>query len=128
MKTHVKLLSAAVFAGGFIAPAAMAAPGDTVGESQMCIEAHDINQTQVANHTTIVAHMRSPSRGYKRLDLGKNCSIDKGTGFAWDTSVGKLCTSDTLKLLDGFGRICVINKIVTIDKQEADALLAKKMN
>ncbi len=128
MKTYFKLVAAAVFAGGFIAPAAMAAPGDKVGESQMCVEAHDIDQSPVINRTTVLLKMRSPSEGYRRMELGKNCSIDRGTGFAWSSSVGKLCTSDTLRLTEGSGQFCVINKIVTIDKQEADSLLKQKFN
>jgi len=114
---------------GFAAAAVVATPawadGENIGDTQMCIESNRISSTQILNRKTILVKM-SPGNGYKRIDLLNNCStLDKTSGFAYDTSINKLCKQDALRVLDS-GQTCLIDKIVTIDAAEAKALQQRK--
>jgi hypothetical protein len=104
--------------------ASFAAEGDKVGDEQMCIEAHDIDQTTVIGHEMIVVKMRGATRGYKRIDIANHCTaLNNAEPFAFDTNINKLCKQTTLKTSS---QTCLIDKITTIDEAEAKALLAKK--
>jgi hypothetical protein len=121
LKAHV--LAAALLAGAAVMPAH--AEGEKVGDTQMCIESNRIRSTQILNHKTILVRMVSANE-YKRIDILNNCStLDKSTGFAYDTSINKLCKQDTLTVLDS-GQTCMIDQIVTIDAAEAKALQQKR--
>jgi len=112
------------FAAAVVASPAWA-DGENIGDTQMCIESNRISSTQILNRKTILVKM-SPGNGYKRIDLLNNCStLDKTTGFAYDTSINKLCKQDALRVLDS-GQTCLIDKIVTIDAAEAKALQQRK--
>ena len=126
MKSHILK---SLITLGFVAATVVAMPawadGENVGDTQMCIESNRISSTQVLGHNTILVKM-SPGNGYKRIDLLNNCStLNKTTGFAYDTSLNKLCKQDALRVLDS-GQTCLIDKIVTIDEAEAKALQQRK--
>lgn len=122
MKSMVAIT--ALIGAAFAALPALA-EGEKIGDTQMCIESNRISSTQILNHKTILVKM-SPGNGYKRIDILNNCAtLDKSTGFAYDTSINRLCKQDTLRVLDS-GQTCLIDKIVTIDAAEAKALQHKK--
>ena len=99
---------------------------DQIGETQMCIDSQKIHNTPIIDRKTILVEMRAP-RGFKRIDLVSECSgLRDGVGFGYSTSINKLCKQDTLKVLETAGGTCLIDQIVTIDEQEARALLARK--
>ncbi|MGZ6228573.1 MAG: DUF6491 family protein [Candidatus Binataceae bacterium] len=94
---------------------------DRIGESQMCIMSNYIEDTPVIDSHTILVRM-NPGRGYKRIDLSEDCPSlmdDKQVSFA--TSINRLCVRDSVK---GGPKACTIAKIVTIDADEARALMA----
>lgn len=123
-KNWKRLLTLAVVAGGFLVTPAIAADGDNVGDTQMCIDSHAIDDTPVIDGKTILVKMIVPKDGYKRIDLINNCAgLNKGSGFAYDSPLNKLCKQDTLTVLGPGGSTCFIDKIVTIDKTEAKKLL-----
>src|SRR3954469_18870584 len=100
---------AVVAVAGF-APLPAWADGENIGDTQMCNESNRIMNTQILNHKTILVKM-SPGNSYKRIDILSNCStLDKSTGFAYDTSINKLCKQDTLHVLDS-GQTCMIGQI-----------------
>jgi hypothetical protein len=129
--THIlktQIFAAAALLGFAALPATSSsalADGEKIGDTQMCIESNRIQSTTILNHKTILVRMM-PGNGYKRIDIKSNCStLDKSTGFAYDTSINKLCKQDVLRVLDS-GQTCMIDQIVTIDEAEAKALQRKK--
>ncbi|MBY0509907.1 MAG: hypothetical protein K2P94_07110 [Rhodospirillaceae bacterium] len=119
-----RLFAVAAFAAvGFMALPAFA-EGENVGDTQMCIESNRIRSTEILNHKTILVRMNTGGT-YKRIDILNNCAtLDKSTGFIYDTSINKLCKQDALTIIDS-GQTCLIDKIVTIDAAEAKALRVK---
>jgi len=104
---------------------AVAAQGSKVGETQMCIDTRDIRKTPVIDRRTILVEMRG--KGYKRIDLlAGGSGLDQSTGFGFSTSLNKLCVQDGLQVLEAGGARCMIDKIVTIDDDEARALKARR--
>ncbi len=115
-----------VIAAGIVAlstTAAHAASPVEKGGTQMCIDTAQMAESPVIDNKTILVRMRGG--GYKRIDLLNNCSQLATNGFAYETSINRLCVQDTLRPLDS-GGVCMIDKIVTIDNAEAKTLLSKK--
>jgi hypothetical protein len=105
----------------------LAADGDNIGDTQMCVPLQQIGDRRVIDDRTIVLKMVvGPS--YKRIDLARDCSGLKAQGgFMSATSISKLCKQDILRVTqETIGSQCVIEQIVTIDETEAKALLAKR--
>lgn len=129
MTAHYSRYLIAVFvalACGVLAAATVRAEGEKVGDTQQCIRLQDIDETPVIDNKTILVKMKARG-GYKRIDLLNNCSgLKIQGGFAHETSINQLCTSDPLRVLEPIGATCMIDKIVTIDETEAKALLARK--
>src|SRR5688500_6116278 len=90
--------------------------GDAEGDTQMCIDTQFIDSTPVIDSKTSLVKMRGSGKGYKRMDLLNNCGLDRSKGFAWSTSLNKLCKQDTLHVIETAGRTCMIDKIVTISE------------
>tara|TARA_R110000868_G_scaffold181796_3_gene422732 strand:+ start:638 stop:1027 length:390 start_codon:yes stop_codon:yes gene_type:complete len=121
-----RALSLAIIAGSFLATPVVAADGDNIGDTQMCINSNHIKDTPVIDSKTILVKMDLPQDGYKRIDLLRECAgLNNGSGFAYDTPLNKLCKQDTLIALGSGGSRCLIDKIVTIDKAEARALMER---
>jgi hypothetical protein len=94
---------------------------DAAALNPTCIESNRITDTRVVGKNVVVVRM-NPGSEYMRIDLGNNCStLDKSTGFSFGSSVAKLCTSDTLKVLNS-GQGCIIDKMTPISGDEAKAL------
>lgn len=95
------------------------------GEEEMCIRLSAIKQTPVIDNQTILVEMKG-NGGYKRIDLLNRCSgLKIEGGFGYSTSINQLCKQDGLTVLRA-GTRCIIDKIVDITEEEADALLDKK--
>ena len=95
------------------------------GEEQQCIRLSAIDQTPVIDNKTILVEMRG-NRGYKRIDLLNRCSgLKIEGGFGYSTSINRLCKQDLLTVLRA-GTPCMIDKIVDITEEEADALMDRK--
>ncbi|GEM_PF-1321186 len=109
-----------------LSTASFASEGDNVGDTQMCIDSHLIDDTPIIDSETILVRMVSPANSFKRIDLARKCpGLNKGTGFAYDTSIAKLCKQDTLAPLNSSGVRCIIDQIVTIDAAEARTLMER---
>lgn len=118
-----RLFALAALAVGFAGLPAYA-EGENVGDTQMCIDSHRIRSTEILNDGTILIRMTG-GQDYKRIDMLNRCStLDKSTGFIYDTSINKLCKQDALTVIDS-GQTCLIDNIVTIDAAEAKALRVK---
>jgi hypothetical protein len=124
MQHSFRLCAVAVAAVVGLAAVPAFAEGENVGDTQMCIDSNRIRSTEILNHKTILVRMNTGST-YKRIDMLSNCStLDKSTGFIYDTSINKLCKQDALRIIDS-GQTCLIDQIVTIDAAEAKALRIK---
>ncbi len=119
MKTSLLALTAALTLG------TASAFADTVGESHRCVRLSDIQESPVINDKTIVLKMRSKD-DFKRVDMRGTCSGMKFSGIGHSTPTDELCTSDAITVLQPVGAACMIEKIVTIDKAEADQLLSTR--
>ena len=123
---RLRLTALTALAAGVLVTPALAANGDNVGDTQMCIDTQYIYDTPVIDSETILVRMDGPKRGYKRIDLAHRCpGLHKGAGFSYTTTLNKLCKQDGLKALNNTGASCMIHQIVTIDEAEADELMAR---
>lgn len=122
MKTSLIALAAALTLG-VGATAALAA--DPVGSTQQCVRLSDIRESPIVDDKTIVLKMRGREQ-FKRVDMRGTCSGMKFSGIGHSTPTDELCTSNSITVLQPVGATCMIEKIVTIDKAEADTLLAKR--
>ena len=95
------------------------------GEEQQCIRLSAIDQTPVIDNQTILVEMKG-NGGFKRIDLLNRCSgLKIEGGFGYSTSINRLCKQDRLTVLRA-GTPCMIDKIVDITEEEAEALLDRK--
>lgn len=122
MKTSL-ILIAATLTLGIGATAATAA--DPVGSTQKCVRLSDIRDSPIVDDKTIVLKMRGRDH-FKRVDMRGPCSGMRFSGIGHSTPSDELCTSDSITVLQPVGAICMIQQIVTIDKAEADKLLATR--
>ena len=118
--TAMAILTALAFT-----PSSTLASGENVGDTQRCIHLSLIDDSPAIDDRTILVEMRG-SGGYKRIDLVGSCSGLIYNGFTFSTPIGKLCTNNTLSVLQPGGAVCAIDKIVTIDKAEAKTLRARR--
>ncbi|MFL2769909.1 MAG: hypothetical protein ACJZ9F_02760 [Rhodospirillaceae bacterium] len=95
------------------------------GKEQQCIRLSAIDQTPVIDNRTILVEMKGKG-SFKRIDLLNRCSgLKIEGGFGYSTSINKLCKQDRLTVLRS-GTPCMIDKIVDISEEEAEALLDRK--
>lgn len=119
----VRLFAAAVLSTAALAVSLPAFADGHEEKSQQCIRLQDVRQTPVIDNKTILVEMRGKT--YKRIDLRNRCSgLKIEGGFSHATSINRLCIQDTLRVLRS-GGICMIDQIVDITAEEADALRAK---
>lgn len=121
MKTSLIALST-VLALGLGSASAFA---DAVGETHKCVRLTDIMDSPVIDDKTILLKMRGKD-DFKRVDMRGSCSGMKFSGIGHSTPTNELCTSNAITVLQPVGAACMIERIVTIDKAEADTLLAKR--
>jgi hypothetical protein len=113
--------AAAAALGGAVTAHAANKPGET----QMCVPLAQIDETVVIDDQTILIRMKGG--GFKRMDMAYRCSgLKMNQGFVHKTSTQNLCTTDPLRVLEPAGASCMIDKIVTIDKEEGKTLLARR--
>ena len=126
-KPKITLMAAGLaFITGLTAAAALAAQGDAIGDTQMCVRLSQISSTPVIDNKTILIEMRGRNR-FKRIDLVSRCSgLKMANGFSHSTSTGDLCTTDPLRVIQPVGATCMIKQIVTISAEEAKELKSKK--
>lgn len=122
MKTSLLAIVAALALG---TGATAASAADPVGSTHTCVRLSDIRESPIVSDKTIVLKMRGRN-DFKRVDMHGTCSGMKFSGIGHTTPTAELCTSDSITVLQPVGAVCMIDKIVTIDKAEADQLLATR--
>jgi len=127
LKGQMNILLGAFLTAALATPAlaASAMPSDTVGATQDCVRLRDIDDSPAIDSKTILIKMKTKGQ-YKRVDLNGTCSGLIFNGFSHTTRSDEFCRTDALRVNDGSGQTCTVNKIVTIDEAEAKALQAKR--
>ena len=120
MKTFLLFLSAAAIGLGSITAASAASLPD-----QSCINLKQIDSSPIIDDHTILVKLNG-NGGYRRVELGAGCSALRWDGYARSSPQEAMCTADTLHPIGPTGGSCTIEKIVSIDVNEAKALEARK--
>lgn len=109
---------------GLIA-AAMALPAWAADGSSACVDLSRLRSTKPVDNRTIVVTLRDG--GYRKIALAGNCiGLKIQGGFAYETSISKLCPGDIITVLGGGGDRCGIATITPLESGEAKNLLAKR--
>lgn len=122
MKTSLIAIAAALTLG---LGAATAMAADEIGATQTCVRLSDIRESPIVDDKTILLKMRGRD-SFKRIDMRGRCSGMQFSGIGHSTPTNELCTTDSIRVLEPVGAVCMIDKIVNIDKAEADKLLAQR--
>jgi hypothetical protein len=112
-------------------PAAPQPPGAEAAGTRDCIDLMRIARTRVADEDTILFYLRGGE--IYRNDLPSRCpNLDRDERFMYRVSLNRLCSLDTVTVLEdvGFGFLpgasCGLGKFRAIDKEEADGLLGQR--
>lgn len=111
-----------VFAAVLI-PLALAA-GVATAADNACFKLSQIDESPVVDDSTILLKMKNGD--FRRVDLRGRCPSLKMSGFAHSTPSDDFCTSTVLTVLSPAKSSCMIERIVEIDRAEADKLMAKR--
>lgn len=122
---YLASVAIATSALSLLTPFAASAAGNTVGETQRCIQLGQIKETPIIDDRTILVKMRGAG-GFKRMDMLGNCPGLSFNGYGRSSPENSLCTSDSLSVIGPVPMICKIEKIINIDATEAAALEAKR--
>ena len=124
----IKLLSAGLVLGltGFGMGPAMVAPARAEDRPvSACLDLQRMSTTRAVDNRTIVVTLRGG--GYRKISLANTCiGLKIQDGFAYETSISKLCPGDIITVLGGGGDRCGIAEITPLSTAEAKSLLAKR--
>ncbi len=90
-----------------------------------CLDLARMRTTKPVDNRTIVVTLRDGS--YRKIALASNCiGLKIQGGFAYETSISRLCQGDIITVLGGGGDRCGIATITPLESAEAKSLLAKR--
>ena len=112
----------------FLSPALPAQAQDDVDEGgERCIDTRRISTTQIIDDQNILFKMRD--RTIYHNELRHRCpGLRRGKTISYRTSLSRLCSNDSITLLDSFGMgmtrgpSCGLGKFRPVTQDEADAL------
>ena len=90
----------------------------------VCFKLSQIDESPVVSDTTILLKMKNGD--FHRVDLAGRCPSLKMSGFAHQTPSDDFCTSTVLTVMSPGKSPCTIERIVKIERSEADQLMAKR--
>ncbi len=124
-----RLIAAIAFAACLPPAGALArdTPATPADKGEFCIPLTQIDRTEVIDSRTILVRMKGGQED-RKITLINSCPGIRFNGFAHETSINRLCRSDTLRVIErqGVGAVCAIEAITPITKAEADALAEKR--
>jgi hypothetical protein len=98
-----------------------------LGEPEMCIDVHRIKETRIIDNQTILFIMRGGTRYLNRLPVP--CTgLVIGDGFAYSTSISKLCMQDSIDVLNtgsALGNTCPLGKFLPFKADMRDSKAVK---
>jgi hypothetical protein len=113
MRTFAGLLAAIAFSAGTASAA-----------DNTCVRLSQIDESPIVDDGTILLKLKNGD--FKRIDLRGRCPSLKMSGFAHKTPSDDLCTSTVLTVRSPGRADCMIERIVDIDRTEADTLMKKQ--
>lgn len=115
-----------IFAAAFLPLALISAAAGAAdeGAADKCVNLSAIGESPIIDDNTILLRLKNGE--FRRVDLRGRCPSLKMSGFAHSTPSDDFCTSTVLTVLSPGRASCMIERIVTIDKAAADALMAKR--
>ncbi|MGE4064095.1 MAG: hypothetical protein AB7E79_12075 [Rhodospirillaceae bacterium] len=106
-----------------LVPLALVA-GAAAAADRTCFQLSQIDESPVIDDSTILLKMKNGD--FQRVDIAGRCPSLKMSGFAHKTPSDDFCTSTVLTVRSPDRASCMIERIVEIDRAEADQLMAKK--
>jgi hypothetical protein len=97
--------------------------GAAFAADNTCLPLSQIGESPVINDTTILLKLKNGE--FRRVDMRGRCPSLKMSGFAHKTPSDDFCTSTVITVRGPTRGPCMIERIVPIDRAEADALMAK---
>ena len=104
-----------------------------LGESERCITIHQIDRTRVIDQRTVVFYLNGGEIYANRLP--HRCpGLRAGDGFMYKNSTGRLCSIDTIRVLDNLGgdlrpgMACGLGEFHPVSAATVDQLKALKDN
>jgi hypothetical protein len=101
--------------------------GDIDEGGERCIDTRQIRTTRIIDNRNVLFYMRD--RTIYHNELPHACSgLRRGKAISYRTSLSKLCSIDTITVLDNYGAgmtqgpSCGLGKFRPITEEEADAL------
>jgi hypothetical protein len=98
--------------------------GSAAAADNTCLPLSRIGESPVINDTTILLKLKNGE--FRRVDMRGRCPSLKMSGFAHRTPSDDFCTSTVITVRGPTRGPCMIERIVPIERAEADALMAKK--
>jgi hypothetical protein len=98
--------------------------GAAMAADNTCFKLSQIDESPVIDDNTILLKMKNGD--FQRVDLRGRCPSLKMSGFAHRTPSDDFCTSTVLTVRSPGKATCMVERIVEIDRAEADALASKK--
>ena len=117
MKKIILGLTAAAIAFGSV--------GASAADLNKCIPLMMIKSSPIIDDHTILVRMFNGS--HKRMDMRGQCANMMWNGYARISPENNFCVYDILRVLGPTFNNCQIEKIVDIEKAEADALHASRI-
>lgn len=106
-----------------LVPLALAG-GAAVAADNTCVKLSQIDESPVIDDSTILLKLKNGE--FQRVDTRGNCPSLRMSGFAHKTPSDDFCTSTVLTVRSPARSPCMIERIVPIERAEADALMAKR--
>src|SRR5262249_26150418 len=120
-----KIRSTALACAGIFAAVLASTAATAAGENSGCVDIARMRETRAVDDRTIVVTLRGG--GYQRMALNTRCvGLRVQNGFAYATSIPRLCVGDTITVLGGAGDRCGISAITPLSNTEAKALLSQR--
>lgn len=101
--------------------------GDVDEGGERCIDTRQIRTTRIIDNRNVLFYMRD--RTIYHNELPHACSgLRRGKAISYRTALSKLCSIDTINVLDDYGAgmslgpSCRLGKFRPVTKEEADAL------
>jgi hypothetical protein len=114
-------LKTALAAGIALAGVGLGATTAAAAENEFCIMTQNIRESRAVNDHTILVRMIG-NKEYRKISLSNPCSGITTRGFAYESTLNRLCRSDVLHVLETAGAICTIDRIEQITEAQAKEL------
>lgn len=123
-RLSILLRSTLVLSLLFVPVYALAGPkaAQYLGEPESCIDVYRIKETRILDNQTILFIMHGEIRYLNRLPI-RCTGLVLGNGFAYSTTIQKLCLQDSIKVLNtgaAIGNTCPLGRFIPFKADMGD--------